>query len=160
MSLPDDPGTPIAGAPHFTWPEMLASDTARKYNLDNTPGPDAQKRIIHLGRRIPGTLAPGKVRPRIKILSGYRGPELNWYVSLSRHSRHCRGEAADIRLFRCERFAAARADQAGACRDALPRNGPAPRPQAMAASSPAAPMAPQRASSCFPRPAGPRTRPG
>ena len=95
MSLSANPDTPLPGAPHFTWAEMLASDTARQYHLDNTPGKAAQKRLIHLANEFlePLRLEFGPIR----ILSGFRSSELNWFVSLSRHSRHCRGEAADIR---------------------------------------------------------------
>ena len=95
VSLPADLNSPIPGAPHFTWAEMLASDTARTCGLDNTPTPSSQKRIIHLAREFLEPLRQ-KFGP-ILVLSGFRSPELNWFVSLSRHSRHCRGEAADIR---------------------------------------------------------------
>lgn len=86
---------PIPGAPHFTWQEMIRSQTAAQYKLDNHPGPQTQKRLAHLARTI---LEP--IRRQfgpIQVLSGFRSGELNWYVSLSRTSRHCRGEAADIR---------------------------------------------------------------
>jgi len=89
-----DWGAPLPGAPHFTLAELIRSDTAAAYGLDNRPDKASLKRLLKLTRLI---LEPLRLRfGPIKVLSGFRSPELNWYVSLSRTSRHCRGEAADI----------------------------------------------------------------
>lgn len=86
---------PLPGAPHFTLAELINSDTARTYGLDNDPPPAALERLGELARRVLEPLR-GSFGP-IKVTSAYRSPELNWYVSLDRTSRHCRGEAADVR---------------------------------------------------------------
>ena len=86
---------PIPGAPHFCLAELTRSDTALRYGLDNRPGPRETARLVRLARE---HLEPLRRRfGPLAVLSGYRSPLLNWYVSLSRASRHCRGEAADIR---------------------------------------------------------------
>ncbi|MBU1275963.1 MAG: hypothetical protein KJ720_11345 [Proteobacteria bacterium] len=97
MSPPSPPplDRPLPSAPHFTLSELVFSSTAQNYGLDNTPSPAALERLLQLARLV---LEPLRMRfGAIKVTSGYRSPELNWYVSLNRTSRHCRGEAADIR---------------------------------------------------------------
>ncbi|MCF8041707.1 MAG: hypothetical protein K9K65_05680 [Desulfarculaceae bacterium] len=86
---------PLPGAPHFTLDELIRSDTAQTYGLDNSPSPAALERLGELARLVLEPLR-GRFGP-IKVTSGYRSPELNWYVSLDRTSRHCRGEATDLR---------------------------------------------------------------
>ncbi len=89
---------PMAGAPNFTLAELCRSEMAEAYRLDNTPNPEHIANLQRLARRL---LQP--VRDRfgpLRVTSGFRGPELNWYVSLSRSSRHCRGEAADVKPLR------------------------------------------------------------
>lgn len=94
LSPPPPPHLPLPGAPHFTLAELVFSATAQTYGLDNTPGPAALERLLELARLV---LEPLRVRfGPLKVTSGFRSPELNWYVSLSRTSRHCQGEAADI----------------------------------------------------------------
>lgn len=89
---------PLPGAPNFTLAELCRSRTAEAYRLDNTPGPEQIARLADLARRL---LQPLRDRfGPLLVTSGFRGPELNWYVSESRSSRHCRGEAADIRPLR------------------------------------------------------------
>ncbi|GEM_PF-623413 len=87
--------SPIPGAPHFTLAELTRSHTARTYGLDNRPGPAQLANLTALAQRV---LEPLRRRfGPLLVLSGYRSPELNWYVSLSRTSRHCQGLAADLR---------------------------------------------------------------
>ncbi|MBU4564830.1 MAG: hypothetical protein KMY53_02260 [Desulfarculus sp.] len=85
---------PLPGAPHFTLDELIRSDIAQTYGLDNTPSPTALERLGELARMVLEPLR-GRFGP-IQVTSGFRSPELNWYVSLDRTSRHCRGEAADV----------------------------------------------------------------
>jgi len=86
---------PLSGAPHFTLAELTASDTARRYGLDNRPGPQAAARLGELARRV---LEPLRRRfGPLAVTSGFRSAELNWFVSLARTSRHCTGEAADLK---------------------------------------------------------------
>jgi len=84
----------LPGAPHFTLAELTRSDTAVAYGLDNRPDEASLRRLLSLARLILEPLRQ-EFGP-IRVLSGFRSPELNWYVSLNRTSRHCRGEAADI----------------------------------------------------------------
>ncbi len=93
-AAPLKPWDPLPGAPHFTLAELTASSFAQTYGLDNTPSPAVRERLLELSRLV---LEPLRQRfGAIRVTSGYRSSELNWYVSLSRTSRHCRGEAADI----------------------------------------------------------------
>ena len=86
---------PLSGAPHFSLRELTRSSTADIYGLYNEPSPAALLRIVRLAREI---LEPLRRRfGPLAVTSGFRSPELNWHVSLSRRSRHCRGEAADVR---------------------------------------------------------------
>lgn len=96
---------PMAGAKHFTLEELTRSSTARQYGFDNTPGPAQVRRLESLARRLLEPLRQ-RVGP-LAVLSGFRGCQLNWYVSTSRASRHCRGEAADVRSPRAGLLAAA-----------------------------------------------------
>lgn len=79
---------------HFTLSELIASDTARLRGIDNAPPAEV---MPHLQRT-----AEGLERVRaltghpIKILSGYRCPELNRAVHGSKDSQHMKGQAADI----------------------------------------------------------------
>jgi hypothetical protein len=85
----------VAGAPHFTWAELTRSATAAAWGLANDPGPAEASRLAALAR---GVLEPLRRRfGPLAVTSGYRSAELNWYVSLSRTSRHCTGEAADLK---------------------------------------------------------------
>jgi len=86
---------PLPGALHFTLDELIRSGIAQTYGLDNAPSPAALERLGELARQVLEPLR-GRFGP-IQVTSGFRSPELNWYVSLDRTSRHCRGEAADVR---------------------------------------------------------------
>lgn len=79
---------------YFTWDEMLRSETAGAYGIENIPGEKEEKIIRELVRRLldPLRLAYGKP---IWITSGYRSPELNKRVGGVWNSQHVKGEAAD-----------------------------------------------------------------
>ncbi len=105
------PGKPLQGAtetqtaapdssthlsPHFTLGEMTDSGTARRHNIDNTPGEEHIANLTALCRNV---LEP--IRQRfgvLRVTSGYRSPELNAKVGGAETSQHMRGEAADIQL--------------------------------------------------------------
>lgn len=80
--------------PHFTLEELVASQTAARRGIDNTPGPDVLKNL--------GILAEGLERARallgapMLISSGYRCPALNTAVGGARNSAHKSGLAADF----------------------------------------------------------------
>ena len=79
---------------YFTIAELYASDTAKKYNIDNTP--DATI-ISHLQQLInflnPLREAWGSA---IKVTSGYRCEKLNKFVGGSKTSSHTIGYGVDL----------------------------------------------------------------
>ena len=79
---------------YFTIAELYASDTAKKYNIDNTP--DATI-ISHLQQLInflnPLREAWGSA---IKVTSGYRCEKLNKFVGGSKTSSHMIGYGVDL----------------------------------------------------------------
>jgi len=80
---------------YFTIPEMIKSDTAFKYGIDNTPSPEIK---LHLKELIENLLNP--IREAwggpIIISSGYRCPKLNTLVKGAKTSAHLTGYAADL----------------------------------------------------------------
>lgn len=87
-------------APNFWLSELLASDTAERLGLENTPDAQAMYNLRTM-------LGPGLQRVRdllglpVTVTSGYRGAALNRAVGGSASSQHMQGLAAD---FRCPAF--------------------------------------------------------
>lgn len=85
----------MTDAPNFELPEFLASQTATRMGMDNTPP-------VAVLRRIETLLAPGMQRVRnlfglpVVISSGYRSPEVNRAVGGAAASQHVQGLAADF----------------------------------------------------------------
>jgi len=79
---------------NFTWDEMIASETARVYMIDNYPGKEERHALEELVKRLLQPLRIAYGRP-IRISSGYRCKALNRLVKGSRYSQHLKGEAAD-----------------------------------------------------------------
>ncbi len=82
---------------HFTFGELIRSDTADRNGIDNTP-PD--EIIPKLKRLCDEILEPVRLhfgRP-FRPNSGYRSPELNRMIGGSATSQHCLGEAVDIEV--------------------------------------------------------------
>ena len=79
---------------NFSLEEFVKSDTAEKYNIDNTPQQNVINNIVSLC----GLLQ--KIRDKygkpMHINSGYRCPKLNSKVGGSKTSQHMNGSAADI----------------------------------------------------------------
>ena len=79
---------------YFTIAELCASETAKKYNIDNTPDPII---ISHLQQLInflnPLREAWGSA---IKVSSGYRCDKLNRFVGGSKTSSHLIGYGVDL----------------------------------------------------------------
>ncbi|HWH74952.1 MAG TPA: D-Ala-D-Ala carboxypeptidase family metallohydrolase [Methylibium sp.] len=81
---------------NFWLSEFLASDTAARLGIDNTPTAMVEATIRNV-------LAPGMQAVRdllgvpVQITSGYRSPKLNAAVRGSQGSQHCSGHAADFR---------------------------------------------------------------
>ena len=81
---------------HFTFEELIASDTATAKKIDNTPDAESAARLAILATNVlePARLALGAP---ITISSGYRCPQLNKAVGGVANSQHLFGEAADLR---------------------------------------------------------------
>lgn len=86
---------------HFTLEEMVYSDTAKRYGLDNTPSQEVIQRLRDLCTNVlePLRIAIGKP---IHVNSGYRSPAVNKKVGGAVNldgtpkSQHCFGFAVDI----------------------------------------------------------------
>lgn len=81
---------------NFFLSEFLASDTAARLGIDNTPPAQVMATIRNV-------LAPGMQAVRdllgvpILISSGYRSPELNRAIRGAQNSQHSTGHACDFR---------------------------------------------------------------
>ena len=84
----------MATKSYFTIAELCASDTAKKYNIDNTPDPII---ISHLQQLI-NFLNPLREAwdSAIKVSSGYRCDKLNRFVGGSKTSSHLIGYGVDL----------------------------------------------------------------
>jgi hypothetical protein len=84
-------------SPNFTYEEMVASQTAARKGIDNTPSRRHVKDFVKL---LNGVLEPLRKRygKPVLITSGYRSPELNDAIGGSETSQHMRGQAADFRV--------------------------------------------------------------
>jgi len=82
---------------NFSLAEMTKSETALRYDMDNTPG-DAE--ITNLKLLAEKVLQPVRdhYKRGVKVNSGFRHPEVNAKVGGSKTSDHCRGQAADIEI--------------------------------------------------------------
>ena len=81
-------------SPSFTLEEMVLSDTATRLGLQNKPSQLAFENLMALCSNV---LEPAHTElGALRILSGYRSPELNAAVGGARDSQHTLGQAADI----------------------------------------------------------------
>ena len=82
---------------HFTLEELIASDTAVRFGLDNTPNAEV---IENLKRLCSLILEPLRdlVHAPVHINSGYRALEVNRKVGSKDNSQHVKGCAADIKV--------------------------------------------------------------
>jgi zinc D-Ala-D-Ala carboxypeptidase len=84
----------IPSARNFTYYELIRSDTAVRFDIDNYPNIEQLGNIENLAKfclqPIRDNFGP------IRVTSGFRCPELNYLIGGSPNSNHCRGEAADI----------------------------------------------------------------
>lgn len=80
---------------NFTLEELTRSDTAKAYNLDNSPNTNQLQNMVALVKNV---LQPLRNQfGRVVINSCFRSPEVNKLVSGNPKSQHLTGEAADIR---------------------------------------------------------------
>ena len=82
---------------NFTLEELIKSETAEKYHLDNTPSEEGIQKLKRLAETI---LQPirDELQTPIRISSGYRSPEVNAKVGGVKTSQHCLSEAVDLTL--------------------------------------------------------------
>jgi zinc D-Ala-D-Ala carboxypeptidase len=82
---------------NFTLEEMTKSETALRYDIDNTPNEQEISSMKLLAEKV---LQP--VRDHfgkgVKVNSGFRNQDVNQKVGGSRNSDHIRGQAADIEI--------------------------------------------------------------
>ena len=81
---------------NFTLEEMIASETAARHGIDNTPDNDALMNLRRLAlflEQVRNVLG----KP-IHINSAYRSPAANKKVRGKITSQHCKGAAADIKV--------------------------------------------------------------
>ncbi len=81
-------------SPNFTLEEMVASQTASRKRIDNTPSPQIISNLTRLCAFLE-TVRDALQSP-MNISSGYRCPELNAAVGGAATSQHCHGVAADF----------------------------------------------------------------
>ena len=81
---------------NFSLEELIASETAKKKKIDNTPSKSIIAKLDKLCKEV---LQPirDKYGHSIIITSGYRCPKLNSAVGGAKNSQHMLGEAADIK---------------------------------------------------------------
>ena len=82
---------------NFTLSEMTKSETALRYDMDNSPPQEITSNLqalaVHVLQPVRDHYDKG-----VKVNSGYRSPDVNAKVGGSRTSDHCRGMAADIEI--------------------------------------------------------------
>lgn len=83
-------------SPNFTLEEMIASETAARHGIDNTPDNDVLMNLRRLA------LFLEEVRKAVgmplHINSAFRSVEANRIVGGKSTSQHCKGAAADIKV--------------------------------------------------------------
>lgn len=81
---------------NFTLEEMISSTSAKKYNIDNRPTAEEQRRIVELVSKLLQPLREAYGKP-ITVTSGFRCKSLNQKVGGSATSAHMLGYAADTK---------------------------------------------------------------
>lgn len=80
---------------YFTIQELVVSDTAKRFGIDNTPTPQIKMRLQELITSLLNPIREAWGGPVI-VTSGYRCPELNKKVNGAATSVHMIGYAADL----------------------------------------------------------------
>lgn len=81
---------------NFYLSEMIFSETAERFSLNNDPGAAEIAELKNLCVNILQPLRDALGVPVI-VNSGYRGPAVNKHIGGSVNSQHMKGQAADIR---------------------------------------------------------------
>lgn len=79
---------------HFSLAEMVASNTARRLGIDNTPPPELLPRLVMVAEMLERIRST--VNVPVVVTSGYRCERLNLAVGGATTSDHPQGHAADI----------------------------------------------------------------
>ena len=82
---------------NFSYDELIASATAKRLGLDNTPTPEEKEKLRQLAEDILQPIRDAWKSP-IVVTSGYRSEEVNKAVGGVKTSQHRLGEAADIKV--------------------------------------------------------------
>jgi len=82
---------------NFSYDELIASATAKRLGLDNTPTPEEKEKLRQLAEDILQPIRDAWKSP-IVVTSGYRSEEVNKAVGGAKTSQHRLGEAADIKV--------------------------------------------------------------
>ena len=82
---------------NFSYDELIASATAKRLGLDNTPTPEEKEKLRQLAEEILQPIRDAWRAP-IVVTSGYRSEEVNKAVGGVKTSQHRLGEAADIKV--------------------------------------------------------------
>lgn len=79
---------------NFTLSEMIKSDTATRFGIDNTPPKEVIDNLKYLCENL---LQPIREKVgTISINSGYRSPAVNEAIKGSKTSQHTKGQAVDF----------------------------------------------------------------
>lgn len=81
-------------SPHFTLAELIASNKAAQLDIDNTPPPEHEAKLVLTAEMLERIRA--LLQCPIIVTSGYRCMALNIAVGGVTSSDHARGQAADI----------------------------------------------------------------
>ena len=82
---------------HFTFGELIRSETAERKRIDNTPPDNLTPKLRRLCDEILEPIRLHYNRP-FRPNSGYRSSELNREIGGSSKSQHCLAEAIDIEI--------------------------------------------------------------
>lgn len=82
---------------NFSYDELIASATAKRLGLDNTPTLEEKEKLRQLAEDILQPIRDAWKSP-IVVTSGYRSEEVNKAVGGVKTSQHRLGEAADIKV--------------------------------------------------------------
>ena len=82
---------------NFSYDELIASSTAKRLGLDNTPSEEEKEKLRQLAEDILQPIRDAWKSPII-VNSAYRSEEVNKAVGGVKNSQHRLGEAADITI--------------------------------------------------------------
>ena len=82
---------------NFSYDELIASSTAKRLGLDNTPSEEEKEKLRQLAEDILQPIRDAWKSPII-VNSGYRSEAVNKAVGGVSNSQHRLGEAADITI--------------------------------------------------------------